>query len=158
MFGVVVCPRCRKAKGVDLKKKTTTCACGFEIRIVPDRIHARAGTARELASMVGRLNAEIAGGLDAYERAAAPRKRARIRDVHARVIAAVPRSGDRATRFRAAAIELSKELELFTLEDWGKVMAGLGMPKAESALDALIRSNVVFEPKAGYYRTVGLTA
>lgn len=158
MFGVVVCPRCHRAKGVDLKQKTTTCSCGFEIRVVPERIRGRAGTARELAPLVGRHNAEIAGGLDAYERALAPKKRARVRDVHARVIASVVRRGDRVTRIRAAAIALSNELELFTLEDWRKVLSGLGISEAEAALDALIRSNAVFEPKPGYYRTVALTA
>lgn len=141
-----------------MKQKTTTCACGFEIRVVPMKIRARADTARQLVPLVGRLNAQIAGGLEAYERAVTPRRRTRIRDVHARVIAAVPKEGDRATRIRAAAVELSRELEVFTLDDWSKVLAGLGIPEPEGALDALIRANAVFEPKAGFYRTVGLTA
>src|SRR5439155_218726 len=61
MYGVIVCPRCKRAKGVDLKQKTTTCACGFEIRIAPSRVRARADTARELASLVGQVSAELAG-------------------------------------------------------------------------------------------------
>lgn len=158
MYGVIVCPRCKRAKGVDLKQKTTTCACGFEIHVAPSRIRARAGTARELAGLVGRWNAEIAGGMKEYESFAAPRKRSRIRDVHARVVAAIPKGGDRSTRIRAAAFELSRELELFTREDWAKILAGLGIPDPEAALDTLIRANAVFEPKAGFYRTVGLTA
>lgn len=157
MYGVVVCPRCRRAKGVDLKQKTTSCSCGFEIRVVPARVKARAGTARELAPLVGRVNAEMAGGLRAVERDEAPRKRTRIRDVHARVAAAVPKEGDRPSRIRAAARELTKELQLFTLEDWSVVLDGLGIPDAEAALDALLRANAVFEPKAGYYRTVDLS-
>src|SRR6059036_205541 len=62
MYGVVVCPRCKRAKGVNLKQKTTTCQCGFEIYVVPARIRARAVTARELAPLVGQVSAEIAGG------------------------------------------------------------------------------------------------
>jgi hypothetical protein len=158
MYGVVLCPRCKRAKGVDLKQKTTTCQCGFEIRVVPARVRARAETARELAPLVGRANAQIAGGLDAYERDAQPRKRARIRDVHARIIAAIPKGGDRTSRVHAAAMELSRELELFTRDDWIRVVSGLGIPDPEVALDSLIRSNAVFEPKAGFYRIVGLTA
>src|SRR5213596_3502262 len=73
MYGVIVCPRCKRAKGVDLKQKTTTCACGFEIRIAPSRVRARADTARELASLVGQVSAELAGGLAAYRKAATPR-------------------------------------------------------------------------------------
>ena len=158
MYGVVVCPRCKRAKGVDLKQKTTTCWCGFEIRVTPARVRARAESARELAPLVGRINAEIAGGVREYEQALAPRKRARSRDVHARVVAAVPRQADRSARIRAAAVELSRELELFTFDDWNKVLAGLGIAEPRAALDALIQANVVFEPKGGFYRTVGLTA
>ncbi len=156
MYGVVVCPRCRKAKGADLKQKATACPCGFDIKIVPARVKARAETARELAPLVGRVNAEIAGGLKAVAREEAPRKRTRIRDVHARIVAAVPKEGNRASRIRAAAIELTRELQLFTLDDWAKVLAGLGIPEPEAALATLVRANAVFEPKGGFYRAVDL--
>ncbi len=157
MYGVVVCPRCKRAKGVDLKQKTTTCPCGFEIRITPAKVKARAATPRELAPLVGQVNAEIAGGARAVQQALAPPKKARPREVHARIIAAVPKAGDRTTRIRAAAAELTNELEVFTRDDWSRVLDGLGIPDAESALDALVRANAVFEPKEGYFRAVDLT-
>jgi len=157
MYGVVVCPRCKRARGVDLRHKTATCSCGFEIHVVPARVRGRAETARELAPLVGRINAQLAGGLRTVERDTAPTKRARIRNVHARVAAAVPKRGDRGTRIRIAAIELTRELELFTLEDWAEVLRALGIPDAEESLQVLLRTNVVFEPKAGFYRTVDLT-
>ncbi len=157
MYGVVVCPRCKRAKGVDLKQKTTACSCGFEIHVVPSRVKARAETARELALLVARVSAELAGGLQIVERDGAARRRPRIRDVHARIVAAVPKDGDRVTRIRAAALELTKELQVFTLDDWSKVLAGLGIPEPEAALDALLRNNAIFQPKEGFYRTVGLT-
>ena len=158
MYGVVVCPRCKRAKGVDLKQKTTTCLCGFEIRVVPSRVRARANTARELAPLVGQVSAEIAGGLKAYREAAAPVRRIRPRDVHLRVIGIASKAQGRANRVRAAAVELTRELELFTFDDWSRVLAGLGIPDPRAALEALIRTNAVFEPKAGFYRTIGLTA
>src|SRR5207245_4717698 len=77
----------------------------------------RVGTERELVEAVRRVSAELAGGLAEYERAAAPRKRRRIGDVHARVAAAAMRAGDRAHRVRAAAVELSKELEVVSSAD-----------------------------------------
>lgn len=157
MYGVVVCPRCKRAKGVDLKQKTTTCSCGFEIHIVPARVRARAATPRELAPLVGQVNAELAGGTRAVQQMLQPAKRSRPKEVHARVIAAVPKAGDRTTRIRAAAAELSNELEVFTLEDWTRVLGGLGIPDPETALESLVRANAVFEPKAGFYRAVDLT-
>ena len=156
MYGVVVCPRCRKAKGVDLKQKTTTCSCGFDIRVVPARVRGRATTARELAPLVGQVNAELAGGAKEVRRAFAPPKKPRLREVHTRIIAAVPKRGDRSSRMRAAAVELTNELELFTRDDWIQVLEGLGLPDAEGALAVLLDANVVFEPKPGFYRVVDL--
>src|SRR5213083_1958297 len=141
MYGVIVCPRCKRAKGVDLKQKTTTCACGFEIRIAPSRVRARADTSRELASLVGQVSAELAGGLAAYRKAATPARRRRSRDVHLRI----------------AGVELTRELEVFSLEDWTRVLAGLGIADAEGALATLIRANLVMEPKDGFYRAVSLS-
>ena len=157
MYGVVVCPRCKRANGVDLKQKTTTCVCGFEIRIVPSRVRAKADTARELAPLVGRVSAELAGGLDAYQRAAAPAHRSRSRDVHLRVVGIASKPRDRASRLRAAAVELTRELEVFSLADWTQVLAGLGIARPEEALATLVRANLVMEPKNGFYRAVSLS-
>ncbi|TLZ93133.1 MAG: DUF1922 domain-containing protein [Methanobacteriota archaeon] len=157
MYGVVVCPRCKRAKGVDLKQKTTTCLCGFEIRVVPSRVRARANTARELAPLVGQVSAEIAGGLKAYREAAAPVRRIRPRDVHLRVIGIASKAQGRANRVRAAAVELTRELEVFSMPDWERVLAGLGIPHPEEALAALVRANLVLEPTSGFYRAVSLS-
>lgn len=157
MYGVIVCPRCKRAKGVDLRQKTTTCSCGFEIRVLPARVRARAATPRELAPLVGQVNAELAGGAAVVAQDLAPPKKPRPQEVHARVIAAVPKEGDRATRVRAAAVGLTNELEVFTKDDWARVLDGLGIPEPEGALAVLLQNNVVFEPRAGFYRAVGLT-
>ena len=77
--------------------------------------------------------------------------------VHARVIAAVPKEGDRASKVRAAARELTNELEVFTKDDWIRVLEGLAIPDPEGALAVLLDANAVFEPRAGFYRAVDLT-
>ncbi len=154
MFGVVVCPRCHRAKGVDLKQKTTTCQCGFEIRVLLSRVRARVGTERELIEAVRTVQAELAGGLAEYERAAAPPRRKRIGEVHARVAAVAKRAGDRAHRVRAAAEGLTGELEVFSAEDLRIVLEALGIHDVDASLEELLRSNVVYEPKEGFYRAV----
>ena len=157
MYGVIVCPRCNRAKGVDLEQKTTTCVCGFEIHVLPARIRARATSAREIAPLVGKVNAEIAGGLETYLRDAAPVRRRRSKDVHLRVAGIASKAHDRVGRIRSAAIELTRELEVFSLGDWTRVLEALGVPRAEEALAALMRANFVHEPKAGFYRTVSFS-
>src|SRR2546428_3214618 len=104
MYGVVVCRRCKRAKGVNLKQKTTTCQCGFEIHLAPARVRARAETARELAPLVGQVSAELAGGTEEYRRARAPARRCRSRDVHVRVIGVAAKAPDRRTRVLCAAV------------------------------------------------------
>src|SRR5438094_10260654 len=108
MYGVVVCPRCKRAKDVNLKQKTTACQCGFEIHVVPARVRARAETARELAPLVGQVSAELAGGTEASRRARAPARRRRSQDVHIRVIGVAAQARDRRSRVRSAAIELTR--------------------------------------------------
>ena len=156
MYGVIVCPQCQRAKGVNLKQKTTTCQCGFEIHVVPARIRARAETARQLAPLVGEVSAEIAGGTAEYQRSRAPVRRSRSRDVHVRVVAVAGKARDRAGRVRSAAVELTRELEVFSMADWERVLSGLGIPRPAEALASLVRENTVFEPKAGFYRAVVL--
>ena len=153
MFGVVVCPRCRRAKGVELPKKTTTCQCGFEIRVHPSRIRFEAADARELAAAVGRINAELRGGTEEVEAIAAkPRKR--NRDAFARVIATASRAGDRRQKARAAAEGLAREFIVFSRDDWRRAAESLGLLDPDGSLEELVRGNVVYEPKPGYYRTV----
>jgi hypothetical protein len=157
MYGVVVCSRCKRAKGVDLKQKTTTCSCGNEIRVSGARVRAQVATAHELARLVAEVNAELRGGLDEYRKAAAPPRRTRSRDVHVRVVGIAAKSRDRASRLRAAAIELTRELEVFSMQDWSRVLSGLGISQPAEALDTLVRANLVLEPREGFYRAVSLS-
>jgi Domain of unknown function (DUF1922) len=157
MYGVIVCPRCKRAKGVELDQKTTSCMCGFQIRVRSARIRARAQTAREIAPLVGKVSAELAGGSEEYRKAAAPVRPKRSRDPHVRVLGIASKLHDRAGRVRTAAVELTKELEVFSMDDWRRVLEGLGIPRPEEALESLVRANLVAEPKEGFYRAVSLS-
>jgi hypothetical protein len=152
-----VCPRCRRAKGVDLSTRTTSCPCGFEIRVVPSHVHARTERLRDLAGLVGRVNAEISGDVRAIEEAKIRRTSPRSPDVHARVVAASAHAGDRIHRIRAAAVELTKELEVFSLDDWKKVASQVGIRDPERALAQLARERIVYEPRPGFFRAVELS-
>jgi len=152
MFGVIVCPRCGRAKGIELPKKTTTCPCGFEIRVHPSRVKFETSDARELAAAVGRIQAELRGGSDEVSAAARPKRRSK--DAYTRVIAVAGRTGDRRQKARAAAEGLAREFVLFSWADWRHVADALGLPNPAGSLEELVRGNVVYEPKPGFYRTV----
>jgi len=153
MFGVVVCPRCKRAKGVELPKKTTSCPCGFEIRVFPSRLKYETSDARDLAEAVGRINAELRGGTEEVAAITAkPRKRSK--NAYARVVAVAARAGDRRQKVRAAAEGLAREFVLFSREDWARVLEMLGIPQVDESLEELVRGNVVYEPKPGFFRNV----
>ena len=153
MYGVVVCPRCGRAKGVELPKKTTTCQCGFTIMVRPSAIKFESSSGREMAAAVGRINADLRGGTEEVRKfAAKPKKRSR--DAYARIVESASRAGDRRHRIRAAAEGLASEFVLFSIEDWQRVMEALGISQTAESLEELVRGNVVYEPKPGYYRTV----
>ncbi|HKZ63433.1 MAG TPA: DUF1922 domain-containing protein [Thermoplasmata archaeon] len=153
MFGVVVCPRCGRAKGIELPKKTTSCPCGFEIRVHRSRVKYETANARELATAVGRIQADLGGGQKEVE-TTTPRPKRRSKDAFTRIVAAASGAGDRRQRARAAAEGLTREFVLFSQEDWRHVAATLGLPNADDLLEELVRGNVVYEPKPRYYRTV----
>src|SRR5207244_2725342 len=103
----------------DMSRKAT--CTGPRIRSV--RGWSGGGGRRELAPLVGKVSAELAGGTEEYRRAQAPVRRRRSRDAHVRVIAVAGKGRDRASRVRSAAIELTRELEVFSLSDWERVLA-----------------------------------
>lgn len=106
-----------------------------------------------MAAAVGRMNAELRGGTaDVEALAAKPRKRSK--DAYARVVAVASRAGDRRRRTQIAAEALAKEFVLFSVDDWRRVAKALGLPDPDASLEELVRGNVVYEPKPGYYRTV----
>src|SRR5437016_330167 len=74
-----------------------------------------------------------------------------------RVLGIAAKARDRRSRVRSAAIELTRELEVFSMADWERVLAGLGIPNPAQALATLMQENTVFEPKAGFFRAVTLS-
>ena len=62
-FGVVVCPRCRKAKAADLLFKTTKCGrCNHIIRLDAVRVVYKTDSPQKLRQAIGEINAGISGG------------------------------------------------------------------------------------------------
>lgn len=134
---------------MDLRAKTATCACGFTILVGSARVVAKTDDARELPARVGEVNAALHGA-----GATEPPRPRRSRDPIARAADRARGAGDRRHRIRAAAVELTRELEAFSESDWRSVLHILGIEAADASLEELVRGNVVYEPKAGYYRAV----
>ena len=61
-FGIVVCPRCKKAKGVDINKKTTYCVyCNKKLDISKLKIIYETDSQSKLTDAIGIVNADMEG-------------------------------------------------------------------------------------------------
>jgi ssDNA-binding Zn-finger/Zn-ribbon topoisomerase 1 len=59
-LGIVVCPKCKQAKGIDLSKKTSRCPrCGRVLHIKKLKIFYETDSQEQLRQAVGSLNAKL---------------------------------------------------------------------------------------------------
>jgi len=59
-FGIVVCPKCKKAKGINLSCKTTRCIrCDKLLMLEKLRILYKADSKQKLRQTLGLINAEM---------------------------------------------------------------------------------------------------
>ena len=163
-YVVIVCSRCRLARGAPETAKTATCpSCGRKLRVQELRKYHRAESLSETAEAIGQLNARLKGGLDAYlgdldESLARGRKRAKVEKamgdeaaipalpqkpavpaakVDRAILASLGRGGPR------TADEISEGLPIKTSLD-----------QVEKRLEALRRLGLLYEPSAGQYAIV----
>ena len=67
-FGLVVCPVCRKVKGVVLSCKTTRChRCGKVIKLDKVKILYKTDSEKKLVEAIGLVNAEIDGEAEGFK-------------------------------------------------------------------------------------------
>ena len=136
MYGVVICPRCNQARGVDLDSRTATCPrCGNRIDLRRARCYARVEDKRQLPEAVRRVS-EANRGLEAFEagpvaRPSAPKDAESVESVVVRLSADGP--------FTVS--ELSEALDV----DEGRARTMIGAMMAEGGL---------MEPSSGRYSHV----
>jgi hypothetical protein len=61
-YGIIVCPNCKKAKGIQLTNKTTRCGrCNKTINLEKVRILYETNVESDLRYKIGLINAELEG-------------------------------------------------------------------------------------------------
>lgn len=164
-YVVIVCSRCRLARGAPEHAKTASCpGCGQRLRVPELKKYHRTEKLTELAEAIGQLNARLKGGLDAYlgeleERSAGRKGKASHcpastgKDFGA---AAPPeRPSVPASKLDRAILAFLEKRGPQRFED---ILKGLTHPttpeRLEKRLEALGRAGLVFEPSAGVYARV----
>jgi len=68
-FGVIVCPNCKKVKGVELSCKTTKCTrCGKVLRLENLKIFYKTNSQEKLQQAIGLVNADLDGRIDEFKK------------------------------------------------------------------------------------------
>lgn len=148
-YGVIICPSCGKARGVETSRKSTTCQCGRELKLSRMKFHMTTDTPHELALAVARANELLAEGKKlpvekGVRRRASPRRPAK----------AVKTAKDPLEELRLVALELTRKKGDFDLSDLEKVAPSMGKGSAESVLARLVANNLVYEVSEGRFRAV----
>ncbi|MFQ5883464.1 MAG: DUF5817 domain-containing protein [Thermoplasmata archaeon] len=154
MYGVVVCSRCRRARGVDLRNKTARCQCGKEIQLKEAKKFFESNSQREIAAAVGRLNAELSGGTEEWEEIAGKSDEVETDDPYSEIVASASSVTDRKEKLTIAVRGLTDALGGFTMEDLENVLQSLGMKNAEEHLQLLLEDNIIYEPRKNVFRAV----
>ena len=148
MFGVIICPRCNRARGVDLSVKTSKCpGCGLHSEV--DRMHTyfQTDNEQELAEAVRRTSSRMQHSIEDY--------------------------GEDVVQARQATEEQRKKAKNQSLDFYGMVLlarsmsseSGFGLDELKEALtkegydldpvkiaSVMLNEGIVYEPKPGRYR------
>jgi len=148
-YGVIVCPKCGMAKGVEANRKTTTCQCGREIKMSSVKLMFITDSPMELADSVAMANASLRGG----EQLVVEKKRKK-RDPYFAISERAKPIKDSLERMRVIARELTTLKVEFTFEDMKKVAAIVGKDSPEDIIARLKEHNLIYETGDGKYRSV----
>jgi hypothetical protein len=154
MYGVVVCSRCRKARAVDLRTNTARCQCGNQIDLKEAKKFFESFDQREVASAVGRLNAEISGGIEEWEELVGDKSKDDVGDVYSKIVSDASDVSEVQERIEIVARSLTNAFGSFTRKEMEKVLRMLGMRDVEDCVQALLRENIIYEPEPGVFCAV----
>lgn len=172
-YVVIVCSRCRLARGAAETAKTASCPkCGQKLRVPELRKYYRSESLDQVREAIGQLNARLKGGLDSY-----------LGDLYASVpdgkpVAPSPPSSleeaqEAQARKDEERLRQSGRAVPSNRLDRAIVMCLMGRPPLASGeilpllpmkctleqldrrLEGLRRSGMLYEPKAGKYALVG---
>lgn len=148
-YGVIVCPKCGMAKGIEAAKKTTTCQCGREIEMARVKLMFPTDSPMELAESVAKANAALRGGDQMPSE-----KKTRRKDTYYIIAERAKPIKDPLERMKVVAKGLTELKSEFGLEDLRRVASLLAKDSPEDMLARLKEHNLVYETGPGIYRSV----
>jgi len=144
MFGVVVCPKCKKARGVVIGSARAKCPrCGHSIDLSKARIFYKTDSQAELAEAVKKMMDRLSEGIEDID---VERKRRRP----------VVKKETRPRRTEDSLVAVAKQLTTrqgtFAVEDFASALEIKDVEAASKLIDALLAQGLLLEPRPGRYR------
>ncbi len=150
MFGVVVCPKCHRARGADLSNLTTRCAhCNHLIDLSKARVYARTDSKDKLAEAVRRIAEKMAVNIEDY-----PAERKRPTRAHQPEKKLRRADSLNLEELRTLASELNQGKDHFEAEDVKSVLRLKSDDDAHQLLEKMLERGIIFEPQTGRFRIV----
>lgn len=144
MLGVIICPKCHRARGVSLSSKKVRCShCGKSIDVSLAKVYHRTEDREELVLAVQRMTEKLAQGIEDYP--AERKRRARAPP------AAIRARGSTEEDLRSLAARLSVGKGHFSLEEL-MAESKLDEESAMRLLDRMVAGAVVYEPVPGRFK------
>lgn len=153
-FGVVICPGCKRVKGVDLSNKTSRCVCGRRLDISELKILYKTEEAHDLSQAIGRISARLEGREEEFEEQLLSAGRRDEEDPYPEITALAVQVASQSERAVVVLQGLGERLGSFTIDDAADLFNRLGLGDPKPWMDKLLRENVLYEPKRGSYRLV----
>jgi hypothetical protein len=146
-YGVIICPKCGKARGVESVRKTVTCQCGRKIKLARMKLQFMTDSPLELAEIVAKVNASL-GGKGPMPKA----KRKRKADPYDAISENVKGVKDPLERMRMIVSGLSAVRPEFDSEDIARIAAIIGSENPDVLVDKLLASGIIYEVAPGKFK------
>jgi hypothetical protein len=146
MYGVAVCPKCHRAKGVALSCKTAQCShCGHSIDITKARIYHRTDSQQELAAVMKIMTEKLAVRIEDF-----PAERKKGRNSVPKKRTKVHMNED---DLRSLAARLTKEKGSFELKDV-LIVLGVSDLEAQLVLEKMLDHGIIYESKPEHFKAL----
>jgi len=151
MFGVIVCPGCNRARGVDLSATAAVCpSCGKKIDVGKEKVYFKTDSESELAEAVRKMSERLA--VDVESAPPAKKKKKKL-SFHEELGARAKKLKGSEDRLRFVAENLTSELGEFGVRDLALVVKSFDEGDLEELIERMLSSGIIFEPEPGKYRS-----
>jgi hypothetical protein len=148
MFGVIICPKCHRARGVKLPSKTAVCVhCGHSIDVPKARVYFRTDSEVELRRGVQRMTERLATSIEDYP---AERKSKARKDGSEKI----PKARLSEESLRATARGLTEGKGDFGVGDLKEALGLNTDEEAQKVLDRMRSGGMVFEHEADRFKAL----